>query len=40
MLAVPDMRTKHAFQVAGLGVGGLPVLFAKSALERGLLAMR
>lgn len=36
-LAVPDMRTKHAFQVAGLGVGGLPVLFARSALDRGLL---
>lgn len=37
MLAVPDMRTKHAFQVAGLGVGGLPVVFAKSAIDRGLL---
>lgn len=40
MLAVPDMRTKHAFQIAGLGVGGLPVLFAKSALERGLLVAK
>jgi len=37
ILAVPDMRTKHAFQIAGLGVGSLPVLFAQSALDRALL---
>lgn len=37
IIAVPDMRTKYALQVAGLGVGFLPHLFVKSALQRGLL---
>lgn len=37
IIAVPDIRTKYALQVAGLGVGFLPLLFAKSALQRGLL---
>lgn len=37
IVAVPDIRTKYALQVAGLGVGFLPRLFVKSALQRGLL---
>jgi DNA-binding transcriptional LysR family regulator len=37
IVAVPDIRTKYALQVAGLGVGFLPHLFVKSALQRGLL---
>lgn len=37
IVTVPDMRTKYALQVAGLGVGFLPHLFVKSALQRGLL---
>lgn len=37
MLAVPDMRTKYALQVAGLGVGFLPRLFVQTALQSGLL---
>lgn len=37
VLAVPDMRTKYALQVAGLGVGFLPRLFVRSALKKGLL---
>lgn len=37
VLAVPDMRTKYALQVAGLGVGFLPRLFVSNALKKGLL---
>lgn len=40
VLAVPDMRSKYALQVAGLGVGFLPQLFVQSALERGLLLQK
>ncbi len=37
IVTLPDMRTKYALQVAGLGVGFLPHLFVKSALQHGLL---
>lgn len=37
IVAVPDIRTKYALQVAGLGVGFLPHVFVKSAVQRGLL---
>lgn len=40
VLAVPDMRSKYALQVAGLGVGFLPEPFVKSALKRGLLVKK
>lgn len=36
-LAVPDMRTKLEFQLAGLGFGFLPEACARPAIERGLL---
>ena len=36
-LAVPDMSTKYAFQVRGLGFGFLPEAWARPAIERGLL---
>lgn len=36
-LAVPDMRTKYAFQLQGLGFGFLPEAWARPAIERGLL---
>ena len=36
-LAVPDMRTKLAAQIAGLGCGGLPRFMAEPALKAGLL---
>ncbi len=36
-LAVPDMRTKHEFQVQGLGFGFLPEAWARPAIARGLL---
>lgn len=39
-LCVPDMRTKHALQVAGLGVGFLPVPCARSAIGRGALVAK
>lgn len=37
VVAVPDIRTKYALQVSGLGVGFLPRVFVQSALQRGLL---
>lgn len=36
-LTVPDMRTKYAYQVAGLGVGFLPEPYARGAIESGQL---
>ena len=36
-LAVPDMRTKYAFQLAGLGFGFLPEPLARHAIAQGLL---
>jgi DNA-binding transcriptional LysR family regulator len=36
-LAVPDMRTKLEFQLAGLGFGFLPEPYARSAIEAGQL---
>lgn len=36
-LAVPDMRTKYAFQLQGLGFGFLPEAWAAPAIARGLL---
>lgn len=37
VLAVPDMRTKYEFQVAGLGFGFLPETYARDAIKAGLL---
>jgi DNA-binding transcriptional LysR family regulator len=37
-LAVPDMRTKYEFQLAGLGFGFLPESYARQAIAAGLLA--
>lgn len=39
-LAVPDMRTKFEFQLAGLGFGFLPEACARLAIERGLLVAK
>ncbi len=39
-IAVADMRTKFAFQVAGLGVGFLPAACAAPALAQGLLVAK
>ncbi|WP_334187392.1 LysR family transcriptional regulator [Noviherbaspirillum sp.] len=36
-LAVPDMRAKYEFQVAGLGFGFLPESYARDAINAGLL---
>jgi DNA-binding transcriptional LysR family regulator len=36
-LPVPDMHTKHAFQLAGLGFGFLPYAWVRADIERGLL---
>lgn len=36
-LAVPDMETKYAFQLQGLGFGFLPEAWARPAIEAGLL---
>lgn len=36
-LAVPDMRTKYEFQLAGLGFGFLPEPYARPAIAAGLL---
>jgi len=36
-LAVPDMETKYAFQLRGLGVGFLPEAWARPAIAAGLL---
>lgn len=36
-LTVPDMRTKYAYQVAGLGFGFLPEAYARTAIEAGRL---
>ncbi len=37
MLAVPDMETKYAFQLRGIGFGFLPEAWARPAIEAGLL---
>jgi DNA-binding transcriptional LysR family regulator len=39
-LAVPDMRTKLAFQIAGIGFGFLPQPIAIDAIEKGLLIVK
>jgi len=36
-LTVPDMRTKYAYQLAGLGFGFLPEAYARAAIEAGRL---
>jgi DNA-binding transcriptional LysR family regulator len=36
-LSVPDMQTKHQFQLAGLGFGFLPESLVRTDIERGLL---
>ncbi|MDQ9172193.1 LysR substrate-binding domain-containing protein [Oxalobacteraceae bacterium R-40] len=36
-LAVSDMRTKYEFQLAGLGFGFLPEMYAREAIDAGLL---
>ena len=36
-LSVPDMRTKHQFQLAGMGFGFLPVGWVRDDIARGLL---
>jgi DNA-binding transcriptional LysR family regulator len=40
VLTVPDMQTKLAAQIAGLGVGYLPVKMAKNAAQQGLLIIK
>jgi DNA-binding transcriptional LysR family regulator len=39
-ITVPDMQTKHDFQVAGLGFGFLPEAWARPAIDAGRLVAK